>query len=117
MHASGCESVLFFADASTELQRGPGAGRSRGGVQLYDTPYEDERGRRPSLFYGDAQEESKESSRLPQDDERPADEYDQPWEWKKEHISKAFAGNCKDFEDMTVKQMHIRRALNLERAF
>ncbi|TNN43464.1 SH2 domain-containing adapter protein D [Liparis tanakae] len=75
----------------TELQRGPGAGRSRGGVQLYDTPYEDERGRRPSLFYGDAPEESKESSRLPQDDERPADEYDQPWEWKKEHISKAFA--------------------------
>ncbi|KAJ8271087.1 hypothetical protein GJAV_G00122580 [Gymnothorax javanicus] len=30
-------------------------------------------------------------SRLPQDDERPADEYDQPWEWKKEHISKALA--------------------------
>lgn len=31
-------------------------------------------------------------SRLPQDDERPADEYDQPWEWKKDNISKALAG-------------------------
>ncbi|XP_047388550.1 SH2 domain-containing adapter protein D isoform X2 [Sciurus carolinensis] len=30
-------------------------------------------------------------SRLPQEDERPADEYDQPWEWKKDHISRAFA--------------------------
>ncbi|KAK9518998.1 hypothetical protein VZT92_021756 [Zoarces viviparus] len=78
----------------TELQRGPGGGgggRSRGGVQLYDTPYDDERGQRPGLLYGEPQEESKESSRLPQDDERPADEYDQPWEWKKDHISKAFA--------------------------
>ncbi|XP_029285787.1 src homology 2 domain containing transforming protein D, b isoform X2 [Cottoperca gobio] len=77
----------------TELQRGPGGGRSRGEVQLYDTPYEDERGQRLGLglLYGEAQEEGKESSRLPQDDERPADEYDQPWEWKKDHISKAFA--------------------------
>jgi len=31
-------------------------------------------------------------SRLPEDDERPPEEYDQPWEWKKERISKAFAG-------------------------
>ncbi|XP_060933964.1 src homology 2 domain containing transforming protein D, b isoform X2 [Limanda limanda] len=76
----------------TELQRGPGGGRMRGGgVQLYDTPYDDERGQRLGLVYGDTQEEGKESSRLPQDDERPADEYDQPWEWKKDNISKAFA--------------------------
>ncbi|XP_068175384.1 src homology 2 domain containing transforming protein D, b isoform X3 [Antennarius striatus] len=76
----------------TELQRCPGGGgRPRGGVQLYDTPYEDERGQRPGLLYGEHLEEGKESSRLPQDDERPADEYDQPWEWKKDHISKAFA--------------------------
>uniref|UniRef100_A0A1A8LF05 Src homology 2 domain containing transforming protein D, b n=1 Tax=Nothobranchius pienaari TaxID=704102 RepID=A0A1A8LF05_9TELE len=74
----------------TELQRAPG-GRSRGGVQLYDTPYEDERGQRLGYVYADLHEENKESSRLPQDDERPADEYDQPWEWKKDHISKAFA--------------------------
>ncbi|XP_063048523.1 SH2 domain-containing adapter protein F-like, partial [Engraulis encrasicolus] len=32
-----------------------------------------------------------ERSRLPQDDERPAEEYDQPWEWKQENISKALA--------------------------
>ncbi|KAG7488066.1 hypothetical protein MATL_G00030000 [Megalops atlanticus] len=69
----------------TELQRGPGGGRSRGGVQLYDTPYE-ERGRGHAGPTDDGRE-----SRLPQDDERPADEYDQPWEWKKDHISKAFA--------------------------
>ncbi|XP_026199310.1 src homology 2 domain containing transforming protein D, b isoform X2 [Anabas testudineus] len=75
----------------TELQRGPGGGRARGGVQLYDTPYEDERGHRLGLGYGEPHDEGKESSRLPQDDERPADEYDQPWEWKKDHISKAFA--------------------------
>ncbi|XP_053435716.1 SH2 domain-containing adapter protein D [Nycticebus coucang] len=58
------------------------------GVQLYDTPYEEQdqesedeppSGHRPR------------QSRLPQEDERPADEYDQPWEWKKDHISRAFA--------------------------
>lgn len=58
-------------------------------VQLYDTPYEDQdheleedgapSGQRPR------------QSRLPPEDERPADEYDQPWEWKKDHISRAFA--------------------------
>ncbi len=88
-------NLCYFAYSSTELQRGPGGGRPRGGVQLYDTPYEDERGRRLGLLYADPQEEGKESSRLPQDDERPADEYDQPWEWKKDNISKAFAGNRK----------------------
>ncbi|CAI5639728.1 unnamed protein product [Oreochromis niloticus] len=75
----------------TELQRNPGGGRARGGLQLYDTPYEDIRGQCLGLMYGEAQEDGKESSRLPQDDERPADEYDQPWEWKKDNISKAFA--------------------------
>ncbi|XP_061883705.1 LOW QUALITY PROTEIN: SH2 domain-containing adapter protein D-like [Entelurus aequoreus] len=79
----------------TELQRGPagggGTGQKRGGLQLYDTPYEDGRGRHPGFLFGEILEEGKENSRLPQDDERPADEYDQPWEWKKDHISKAFA--------------------------
>ncbi|XP_026091896.1 SH2 domain-containing adapter protein F-like isoform X2 [Carassius auratus] len=72
----------------TELQRRAGGGAGgwgRGEVQLYDTPYEE---RVPGQQ--DLPEEGRESS-LPQDDERPADEYDQPWEWKKEHISKAFA--------------------------
>uniref|UniRef100_A0A3B5MGV7 SH2 domain-containing protein n=1 Tax=Xiphophorus couchianus TaxID=32473 RepID=A0A3B5MGV7_9TELE len=48
--------------------------------QLYDNPYEE----KTALI--DSRE-----SRLPQDDERPADEYDQPWEWKKDNISKALA--------------------------
>ncbi|KAM3870895.1 src homology 2 domain containing transforming protein D, a [Diretmus argenteus] len=71
------------------------------GGQLYDNPYE-ERTRHyhrvapPSQLQpqgvegGLAQGDSRES-RLPQDDERPADEYDQPWEWKKDNISKALA--------------------------
>lgn len=84
--------LCYFAFGIIELQRTPGGGRVRGGLQLYDTPYEDERGHRLGLVYGEPQDEGRESSRLPQDDERPADEYDQPWEWKKDHISKAFAG-------------------------
>ncbi|XP_059399357.1 SH2 domain-containing adapter protein D-like isoform X1 [Carassius carassius] len=78
----------------SELQRRAGGGAGgwgRGEVQLYDTPYEE---RVPGQQ--DLPEEGRESS-LPQDDERPADEYDQPWEWKKEHISKAFA----DMKDLT----------------
>ncbi|XP_043120706.1 SH2 domain-containing adapter protein F-like isoform X5 [Puntigrus tetrazona] len=55
-------------------------------LPLYDTPYEpEENGGDP-----DAGVCSRES-RLPQDDERPPEEYDQPWEWKKDRISKAFA--------------------------
>ncbi|XP_068026378.1 SH2 domain-containing adapter protein F isoform X2 [Melanerpes formicivorus] len=59
-------------------------------LHLYDTPYEPvlaalADGERPA---GPRPRES----RLPEDDERPPEEYDQPWEWKKERISKAFAG-------------------------
>ncbi|NP_001135576.1 SH2 domain-containing adapter protein F [Xenopus tropicalis] len=59
-------------------------------LHLYDTPYE------PSENGLDSEGEKSTSqrpreSRLPQDDERPPEEYDQPWEWKKERISKAFA--------------------------
>lgn len=72
------------------------------GGQLYDNPYE-ERTRQhhqaapsaqqsPWMEAGRVQIDSRES-RLPQDDDRPADEYDQPWEWKKDNISKALAGN------------------------
>ncbi|XP_009891426.1 PREDICTED: SH2 domain-containing adapter protein F [Charadrius vociferus] len=59
-------------------------------LHLYDTPYEpvlgglDMDGDRPSCS-------RPRESRLPEDDE-PPEEYDQPWEWKKERISKAFAG-------------------------
>ncbi|KAJ8374427.1 hypothetical protein SKAU_G00050070 [Synaphobranchus kaupii] len=91
LEAAPCENSSYMEPYEaqrliTELQRGPGgASRSRGGLQLYDTPYE-ERGRGREALVDDGRE-----SRLPQDDERPADEYDQPWEWKKDHISKAFA--------------------------
>ncbi|NP_001397597.1 SH2 domain-containing adapter protein D isoform 5 [Mus musculus] len=53
-------------------------------VQLYDTPYE-EQATKPEDGGSSGQ------SRRPLEDERPADEYDQPWEWKKDHISRAFA--------------------------
>ncbi|XP_056333974.1 SH2 domain-containing adapter protein F-like [Danio aesculapii] len=62
-------------------------------LPLYDTPYE-ENGGEP-----DAGLSSRES-RLPQDDERPPEEYDQPWEWKKERISKAFAVEIKVIKDL-----------------
>ena len=58
-------------------------------LPLYDTPYEpEEEGATPE---GEGDPWPRES-RLPEDDERPPEEYDQPWEWKKERISKAFAG-------------------------
>ncbi|XP_048024450.1 SH2 domain-containing adapter protein F isoform X3 [Megalobrama amblycephala] len=56
-------------------------------LPLYDTPYEpEENGGDP-----DGSGLCSRESRLPQDDERPPEEYDQPWEWKKDRISKAFA--------------------------
>ncbi|NXN12865.1 SHD protein, partial [Indicator maculatus] len=62
--------------------------RPRRGPQLYDTPSEDweTAGEGPAA-------PTPRDSRLPRHDERPADEYDQPWEWKKDHISRAFAGD------------------------
>ncbi|XP_011491379.1 SH2 domain-containing adapter protein F isoform X3 [Oryzias latipes] len=71
--------------------RSGGRGSKEGSLRqlpLYDTPYE------PSENGGDSDPEllrCPRESRLPQDDERPPEEYDQPWEWKKERISKAFA--------------------------
>ncbi|XP_047201632.1 SH2 domain-containing adapter protein F-like isoform X2 [Girardinichthys multiradiatus] len=71
------------------------------GGQLYDNPYE-EKSRPHHRAALPAQQQMQKTdgrlglidsreSRLPQDDERPADEYDQPWEWKKDNISKALA--------------------------
>ncbi|XP_076845691.1 SH2 domain-containing adapter protein F isoform X2 [Brachyhypopomus gauderio] len=67
--------------------RGPKDGLIRQ-LPLYDTPYEPtENGEGAEPGRGRCSRES----RLPQDDERPPEEYDQPWEWKKDRISKAFA--------------------------
>ncbi|KAM8804465.1 SH2 domain-containing adapter protein F [Eudromia elegans] len=68
-------------------------------LPLYDTPYE------PVCGGLDADGERAacarpRESRLPEDDERPPEEYDQPWEWKKERISKAFAVEIKVIKDL-----------------
>ncbi|XP_010877013.2 SH2 domain-containing adapter protein F isoform X8 [Esox lucius] len=68
--------------------RGPKEGSQRS-LPLYDTPYEPEENGTESES---ERPQCPRESRLPQDDERPPEEYDQPWEWKKERISKAFAG-------------------------
>ncbi|XP_065589796.1 SH2 domain-containing adapter protein B-like isoform X3 [Cyrtonyx montezumae] len=60
-------------------------------LHLYDTPYEPISGGLNVDTEHAACPRPRES-RLPEDDERPPEEYDQPWEWKKERISKAFAG-------------------------
>ncbi|XP_041535031.1 SH2 domain-containing adapter protein F isoform X2 [Microtus oregoni] len=64
-------------------------------LPLYDTPYE------PEDEGGSPEAEGTpwpRESRLPEDDERPPEEYDQPWEWKKERISKAFAAQFEGLE-------------------
>ncbi|XP_045668214.1 SH2 domain-containing adapter protein F isoform X2 [Ursus americanus] len=64
-------------------------------LPLYDTPYEpEEEGTTPEVEGAPWPRES----RLPEDDERPPEEYDQPWEWKKERISKAFAAQFEGSE-------------------
>ncbi|XP_057714931.1 SH2 domain-containing adapter protein D-like isoform X2 [Corythoichthys intestinalis] len=79
---------------------------SSSGSQLYDNPYE-ERNRQQARAAPSAPTQQRQQhshrldcslspvddrgSRLPQNDDRPADEYDQPWEWKKDDISKALA--------------------------
>ncbi|XP_059580485.1 SH2 domain-containing adapter protein B isoform X3 [Alligator mississippiensis] len=81
----------------TEFQRQESVKSQQKGIQLYDTPYEPE---------GNGVESDSESvvsqrlreSKLPQDDDRPADEYDQPWEWNKVTIpalAAQFNGNEK----------------------
>ncbi|XP_077188033.1 SH2 domain-containing adapter protein D isoform X4 [Paroedura picta] len=67
--------------------------KSRKDLQLYDTPYEE---KEPEANLEGSSADKPRESRLPQDDERPADEYDQPWEWKKNHISRAFAVDIKE---------------------
>ncbi|KAM8962082.1 SH2 domain-containing adapter protein B [Pelodytes ibericus] len=67
----------------TDIQKQESQKPSQKNIQLYDTPYEPE--------CNGIEESDTESqvglrlreSKLPQDDDRPADEYDQPWEWNK----------------------------------
>ncbi|XP_049640102.1 SH2 domain-containing adapter protein B [Suncus etruscus] len=81
----------------TEFQRQESVRSQRRGLQLYDTPYE------PEAHSIDSDSEITTSprlreSKLPQDDDRPADEYDQPWEWNRVTIpalAAQFNGNEK----------------------
>ncbi|XP_039503428.1 SH2 domain-containing adapter protein D isoform X2 [Pimephales promelas] len=95
--------------------RGGRAPKDGAALPLYDTPYEENGGD------GEAQRCSRES-RLPQDDDRPPEEYDQPWEWKKERISKAFAAllcyDCISHEDSSRgasgRDFHISRSSTVQ---
>uniref|UniRef100_A0ABM5EWW9 SH2 domain-containing adapter protein F isoform X1 n=1 Tax=Pogona vitticeps TaxID=103695 RepID=A0ABM5EWW9_9SAUR len=58
-------------------------------LHLYDIPYESENGSEPNSPRPPGTKCR--YSWLPEDDERPPEEYDQPWEWKKERISRVFA--------------------------
>ncbi|XP_069505484.1 SH2 domain-containing adapter protein D [Ambystoma mexicanum] len=84
------EAQRVIADCHWRGDQEPqGTRKSIKTLQLYDTPYE-------AHIRADIDPEVSlvgrgRESRLPQDDERPADEYDQPWEWKKDNISRAFA--------------------------
>ncbi|NWQ69639.1 SHE protein, partial [Neopipo cinnamomea] len=78
------------------------------GPQLYDTPYEPGEG----VAGGTPERRVRASDgRLPENDERPAGEYEQPWEWKKEQIVKAlsvqFEGSERPKEE-TLRQ-HLRQ--------
>ncbi|XP_077821813.1 SH2 domain-containing adapter protein B isoform X2 [Macaca mulatta] len=77
----------------TEFQRQESVRSQHKGIQLYDTPYE------PEGQSIDSDSESTVSprlreSKLPQDDDRPADEYDQPWEWNRVTIPALAGRNC-----------------------
>lgn len=98
----------FFLSLA-EIRSG-GRGSKEGPVRqlpLYDTPYE------PAENGGDSDPERvrcPRESRLPQDDERPPEEYDQPWEWKKERISKAFAGEPTSSGRLSVNHRGVAKA-------
>lgn len=76
--------------AKLELAKRPGGKEVSGkGPQLYDTPYEPGEG----VAGGTPERRVRAGDgRLPENDERPAGEYEQPWEWKKEQIVKALSG-------------------------
>uniref|UniRef100_A0A4X2KUF8 SH2 domain containing adaptor protein B n=1 Tax=Vombatus ursinus TaxID=29139 RepID=A0A4X2KUF8_VOMUR len=81
----------------TEFQRQESVKSQNKGVQLYDTPYEPEGNGVDSDSESLVSQRLRES-KLPQDDDRPADEYDQPWEWNRVTIpalAAQFNGNEK----------------------
>ncbi|OCT59184.1 SH2 domain-containing adapter protein B [Xenopus laevis] len=66
----------------TDIQKNESQKSLQKNIQLYDTPYEPESNEVESDSESIVELKMRES-KLPQDDDRPADEYDQPWEWNK----------------------------------
>lgn len=69
--------------------------------QLYDTPYE------PPDNEQDGEEKKVQRAadgNRPENDERPAGEYEQPWEWKKEHIVRALSVQFENSERSQAKE-------------
>lgn len=81
---------MQFSFLPTEFQKQEGMKSLQNNLQLYDTPYEPEGSGVESDSESVASHRLREN-KLPQDDDRPADEYDQPWEWNKVTIP-ALAG-------------------------
>ncbi|KAB0385841.1 hypothetical protein FD755_000797 [Muntiacus reevesi] len=80
--------------------------------QLYDTPYEPAAEAGPFVAEGPerkARLPPDGHGRLPQDDERPAAEYEQPWEWKKEQIVRALSVQFEGPERPSVKEEPLRQ--------
>lgn len=68
--------------------------------QLYDTPYEPPEA---ELSVEEPKPRPVDGTR-PENDERPAEEYEQPWEWKKEHIVRALSVQFENSERSPVKE-------------
>lgn len=79
--------------------------------QLYDTPYEPADGGGPRAEVKARPPDS--HGRLPENDERPAAEYEQPWEWKKEQIARALSVQFEGTERPCAKEetgrQHLRQ--------
>lgn len=70
--------------------------------QLYDTPYEpSEGGQRVAEVKARPAD-----GRLPEEDDRPAAEYEQPWEWKREQIARALSGEVQHLPLTLMQQCH-----------
>ncbi|KAG8431685.1 hypothetical protein GDO86_020464 [Hymenochirus boettgeri] len=74
--------------------------------QLYDTPYE------PPDTEGEIEAQDRKQrvadGTRPENDERPAAEYEQPWEWKKEHIVRALSVQFESSDRSTGKEEPVR---------
>ncbi|KAG8519916.1 SH2 domain-containing adapter protein E, partial [Galemys pyrenaicus] len=109
---SPCESGESGMKADTLARRPSSKDLLGKPPQLYDTPYE------PAE--GGPRAEGKAwplegHSRLPENDERPAAEYEQPWEWKKEQIVRALSVQFEGAErpaskEETVRQHHRQKS-------